>query len=112
VVAALEQNKILDERQYIEHFISYQAGRGQGPNRIGRKLRTLGLDFEQVGELLEAGQDWVSRAREVRRKKFGAVLPMVREDRLRQSSFLHYRGFTTAQIREALKENVDIDVCA
>jgi len=103
VIKDLEERKLLDECTYIEHFISHYAGRGQGPDRIGRQLRILGLNFELVGQLIGQGQDWIMQAKEVRRRKFGAALPSVKEDIRKQSQFLRYRGFTTAQIRAALQ---------
>lgn len=102
VVAELEEENILNERRYVEHFISYQMGRGQGPGRIAARLRSLGVKSELISEMFAEGQDWVAHAREVRRKKYGDVLPWVHGDKQRQSRFLQQRGFTTSQIRQAL----------
>ena len=112
VIQALEESKLLDDRAYIEHFISHQSGRGQGPDRISRKLLALGLNCELVGRLIEEGHDWAASAQEARRKKFGPLLPTVKDDIHKQSQFLRYRGFATAQIRAALRANIEIDVMA
>lgn len=110
VVSALEQDRIIDEEKYIENFIHAQASRGQGPSKISSKLRSLGLRHELVGRLIEETQDWVAHARTVRKKKFGSTLPWVHGDKVRQMRFLQYRGFTSAQIRQALDENADIKI--
>jgi regulatory protein len=106
VVAQLEEDDILNEERYIEHFISYQKGRAQGPIRINAKLRGLGLKQELIGPLIEA-TDWVAHAREIRQKKFGDALPRIHGDKQRQTRYLQARGFTGAQIRQVLTEEPD-----
>lgn len=101
VVARLEQDDILNEERYIEHFVRYQKGRGQGPTRIYAKLRALGIKQERIVPILDA-TDWIAHAHETRRKKFGDDLPSLPPDKQRQISYLQARGFTSAQIRQIL----------
>jgi regulatory protein len=104
VVAQLEEDDILNESRYIERFIGYQIGRGQGPTRINAKLRALGLKQELIAPTL-AATDWVAHAHEIRRKKFGSALPMHYPDKHQQIRYLQARGFTGAQIREVLSSD-------
>jgi len=57
----------------------------------------------------DAFPEWIVHLRQVRQKKFGAMLPSTYADRQRQARFLGYRGFTSAQIRTALGLSFDLD---
>jgi len=107
VIASLEDEGILDAYRYIENFMSYQADRGNGPVRISSRLRMLGFSTEDIERSIETGRDWVADARQVCRKKFGPVLSRMHTERVRQARFLQYRGFTSAQISQALDVNMD-----
>ena len=107
VIASLENEGILNAYRYIENFMSYQADRGNGPVRISGRLRALGFSTEVIERSIETGRDWVADARQVCRKKFGPVLSRMHAERVRQARFLQYRGFTSAQISQALDVNVD-----
>ena len=109
LVEALRAEKLLDDRRYTENFVAYHAARGQGPLRIRAELRGHGLQGELPEECLASFPDWLSQLRRARQKKFGADPPRSAADRQRQSRFLGYRGFTSAQIRTALGFDIDID---
>jgi regulatory protein len=109
LLEALRAEKLLDDKRYTENFVAYHAARGQGPVRVRAELRRHGLEGELVGECLDAFPDWIVQLRKARQKKFGAKLPDHYADRQRQSRFLGYRGFTSAQIRTALGFDIDLD---
>jgi regulatory protein len=109
LLEALRAEKLLDDKRYTENFVAYHAARGQGPMRVRAELRRHGLEGELVGECLDAFPDWIVQLRKARQKKFGAKLPDNYADRQRQSRFLGYRGFTSAQIRTALGFDIDLD---
>jgi regulatory protein len=102
--------KLVDDRRYVESFISYRAARGQGPHRVRAELQKVGLQGEVVEQGLAAYGDWIADLRRARQKKFGAQPPAHYADKQRQARFLGYRGFTGAQIRLALGFDTDIDV--
>ncbi len=106
---ALRDEKLLDDRRYLENFVAYHAARGQGPLRIRLELRRHGLQGTLVEEYLDAFPDWLVQLERARVKKFGAKLPNEYADRRRQGQFLGYRGFTSAQIRMALGFDVELD---
>ncbi len=60
-------------------------------------------------KVIEEGQDWPARAREVRLKKFGRSEPENYAAKAKQARFLMYRGFTGAQIRTAMGTDIDLD---
>ena len=107
---ALRNEKLLDDRRYVENFVAYHASRGQGPLRVRLGLRQHGLQGPLVEEYLDAYPDWIVQLQKARQKKFGARLPKNYADRQNQGRFLDYRGFTSAQIRTALGFDVDLDV--
>jgi regulatory protein len=110
LIERLSGEKLVDDRRYVESFISYRAARGQGPHRVRAALRKIGLQGEMVEQGLAAYGDWIADLRRTRQKKFGAQLPTHYADKQRQARFLGYRGFTGAQIRLALGFDTDIDV--
>jgi regulatory protein len=109
VIERLCSEKLVDDRRYVESFVSYRAARGQGPHRVRADLRKIGLEGEIVEQGLTAYGDWIADLRRARQKKFGAQLPTLYADKQRQARFLGYRGFTGAQIRVALGFDMDID---
>jgi regulatory protein len=101
---------LLDDRRYLENFVSYHAARGHGPHRVRADLRKLGIGLAEADSGLDAYPDWSAQLERARQKKFGTSLPNNYADRQRQARFLAYRGFTSAQIREALGLDIDLDV--
>jgi regulatory protein len=109
LIEALRAEKLVDDRRYVENFVTYHAGRGEGPVRVRSGLRQKGLQGELVEECLAAYPDWMLHLHEVQRKKFGAGQPSNYPEKQRQAKFLSYRGFTGAQIRSALGFDVELD---
>ena len=105
----LRAEKLLDDRRYTENFVTYHAARGQGPLRVRGELRRKGLEGRLVEECVHAYAEWLGQLRKAREKKFGAQLPDGFADQQRQSKFLRYRGFTAAQIRQALGFDIDLE---
>jgi regulatory protein len=110
LIEKLRAEKLLDDRRYLENFVTYHAARGQGPNRVRAELRKLGIAAAESEASLEAYPHWGAQLERARQKKFGTSLPTNYADRQRQARFLAYRGFTGAQIREALGLDTDLDV--
>ena len=110
VVDRLIDEKLVNDRRYVESFIGFHAARGHGPQRVRSDLQKLALQRELVEEGLAAFGDWLPHLHKARQKKFGAQLPTHYPDKQRQARFLAYRGYTGAQIRMALGFDTDIDV--
>ena len=109
LLEALRNEKLLDDRRYLENFVAYHAARGQGPLRIRLDLRRHGLQGTLVEEYLDSFPEWIAQLEKARVKKFGAQLPQDYADRQLQARFLGYRGFTSAQIRMALGFDVELE---
>ena len=106
---ALRDEKLLDDRRYLENFVAYHAARGQGPLRVRLELRRHGLQGTLVEDYLDTYPEWLAQLKKTRAKKFGAKLPGSYAERQTQVRFLSYRGFTSAQIRMALGFDIELD---
>ena len=103
VLDSLAARRLQSDERYAESLVSSRIGRGQGPVRIRRELAERGVAAAEIDAALEAAdEDWCRLARETRRRRFGGDLPAEWNERVRQSRFLEYRGFSGEQIRFAL----------
>jgi regulatory protein len=103
VVGRLEAQRLLSEDRFIESFVQARRSRGYGPLRIREELRGKGVDEGSIERWVDVNnRDWLEDLRQVRRKKFGARMPVSFSERAKQARFLQYRGFTTEQIQQVL----------
>jgi regulatory protein len=108
-IAALVEERALDDARFAGNYVSYRIAKGQGPYRIRSDLRALGLAAETIESALTAAADWARLARQARVRKFGAAVPTGRAEAARQARFLQYRGFSSDDIRSALDADFDPD---
>jgi regulatory protein len=109
LIEELVQERVLDDCRYAANYVSYHAGRGQGPLRITADLLALGLPATVIDAALAGGPDWRASARELRVRKFGQETPSEWAEKARQARFLQYRGFSSDHIRWALGADHDLD---
>jgi regulatory protein len=102
VLEELLERRYLDDERYAAQYVSYHAGRGRGPRRIGRDLAAEGLGAELIAAALATIEDWSALARELRIRRFGLAAPASWQEKARQARFLLYRGFSHDHIRSAL----------
>jgi regulatory protein len=102
VLEELIERRYLDDERFAAQYVSYHAGRSQGPRRIGQDLAAEGLSEEQIAAALGTIEDWSALARELRIRRFGLTAPASWQDKARQARFLLYRGFSNDHIRSAL----------
>jgi regulatory protein len=100
-IEALVREGVLDEGRYAQNYVTYHAGRGQGPVRIAAELRRRGLTAELIEAAIATGPDWRALARKVCHAKFGSQPPGSWAERARQARFLQYRGFSSDHIHAA-----------
>ena len=109
VIAELATERLLDDARLIERFVASRAERGLGPLRIALELKARGAPAAMIEAAVGAGPDWRAVAREVRRRKFGAVPPGSWVEKARQARFLQYRGFSSDHIRAATGADTELD---
>ena len=107
IVAELLGQGVLDDARCAQNYVTYHAGRGQGPVRIAAELRRRGIAPELIEAALASGPDWRALARKVCRAKFGLQPPSSWAERARQARFLQYRGFSSDHIRAATGAELD-----
>jgi regulatory protein len=108
-IAALREERALDDARFAESYAAGRAARGQGPLRIERELRDRGVAAELIEVALAAAADWAVLASNVRARRFGPEVPEEPAERARQARFLQYRGFSSDHIRLALGPDLDLD---
>jgi regulatory protein len=107
-VTELTEERALNDVRYAENYVSYHAGRGQGPLRIAADLKALGVPTDVIDTAVTTGPDWSVLAHEVRVRKFGAQEPPDWPEKARQARFLQYRGFSSDHIRSALGADFEV----
>lgn len=104
LLEALIQRRLQSDERFAEVFVRSRAERGYGPRVIEAELRGKGLPAELLEDaLMASGYDWLAQAALVRQKRFGRTLPAEMREKARQMRFLQYRGFTGAQVGQALR---------
>ena len=106
VLQLLSREGLLSDERFTESFIHWRMERGSGPLKIRAELRQRGVADEIIAAWLdERDRMWLERAEAVRRKKFGAALPVEYKEKARQARFLQYRGFSAEQTRYVMRDN-------
>ena len=99
----LEENNYLNEERFVESFIRYRSGRGQGFIKISNELRQRGIKASMIQSAMEEAKvDWFQLAKEQREKKFGLKKPEDFKEKARQMRFLSGRGFDSEVIRSTV----------
>jgi regulatory protein len=99
---------LLSDARFAEAFVRMHRNRGHGPLRILRELEQRGIDTELAEASVEArSRDWHELARAWKRRRFGDAEPASAVEWQRVARQLQQRGFTSDQIRYALKDLCD-----
>lgn len=104
VLDLLESEGYLSEVRYVEQVIRAKQNRGYGPIVIRQTLQQKGVNTDTIEHCLNTTEeDWSELALAAKQKKFGNTAPTDFNDKLKQTRFLQYRGFTREQIDCALE---------
>ena len=100
VVEQLRDGGLQSDDRFTEAYVHSRLQRGFGPVRIRQELSERNISDELIALHLEANNPhWNEQVRQVREKKYGKLVPTSYQDKMKQSQFLQYRGFTSEQIR-------------
>lgn len=106
VLGQLKQDGLQSDHRFADAYIHHRIEKGYGPLRISQELKEKGIGVELVDELLTSRDaDWSEYINKVREKKFGPEKPDSYNERVKQSRFLQYRGFSGDQIRALLNDD-------
>jgi regulatory protein len=99
---------LLDDTRFAEAFTRMHRNRGHGPQRILHELKQRGVDAAISEACVDArSAQWIELARSIRARRFGEEQPPSSADWQRQARHLQTRGFTTDQVRRALRDPDD-----
>jgi regulatory protein len=103
VLAELSARALQSDERFAEDYARARIERGYGPEQILAGLRERGIDEAILLHRIDPRDPvWIERLAEVRRRRFGDVLPMDPGQRVRQCRFLVRRGFPVALVRRLL----------
>jgi regulatory protein len=103
VLAELSAGALQSDERFAEDYARARIERGYGPEQILAGLRKRGIDEAILLHRIDPRDPvWIERLAEVRRRRFGDVLPMDPGQRVRQCRFLVRRGFPVALVRRLL----------
>ncbi|MGD9153522.1 MAG: regulatory protein RecX [Gammaproteobacteria bacterium] len=105
VLDELSQDNLQSDVRFTQSYTRMKMQRGFGPIRIRQELHDRGIDDGLIEECLSISLDeWIQEIIKVRNKKFGFDAPHDYDERTKQMRFLQYRGFTTEQIKQGMKQ--------
>ena len=106
LLALLVAERLLSDERFTECFVESRRQRGSGPVKIRLELQQNQIDPDLISRYLDPRDPiWLEAAARVREKKFGEALPDDFKERMRQSRFLEYRGFSHEHIRRVMRED-------
>ena len=103
----LQQEKLQSDERFLESFVRHRSSRGMGPLKIAAELYPKKVDENLLNQALDAVGDWNELCLQVLQKKFLVAGKPSMQDQARWSRFLQQRGFSSDQIRHALRESHD-----
>lgn len=102
-VGELSERGWQSDARFAEMLIRSRVSQGYGRMYIEGDLRVAGVPDAEVSAALEAADcDWTQAAIDLHARKFGSA-PETMEQRNKQYRYLAGRGFTSDQIRKALR---------
>ena len=104
VIARLQQEGLQSDERFADAFTRMRQRQGKGPLLIAAELKAKGISSSLISASLDIFTDeWLELARQLRTKKFGQQQPTDMKEKARQSRFLAARGFSSAAIQYALR---------
>lgn len=101
----LAKEGLQSDERFADVFVRMRYRQGKGPRHIAMELSERGVATEYKSAAL-AEHDWFALCREVRERRFGLSATESPKEKARQLRFLQYRGFTSDQIRYAMKAEI------
>lgn len=109
VLQRLQQQGWQSDTRFVEMFVSARLSRGYGPQRIAAELTQRGIADESIADYLSGNDtDWNAIVTRVFRKRFKSA-PTTAQERAKAIRYLRQRGFSSDQIRTAMKHSSQFD---
>lgn len=95
---ALVNDGYQSDTRFVESFVRYRIGQGQGLNKIRFELKGKGIDSQLLLEAVDVlDPDWYQLAVEVAERKFGGSDLSERKQQAKLMRFIMQRGFSPDQ---------------
>ncbi len=108
IVEQLRDEGLQSDDRFAEAYVHSRIQRGYGPVCIRQELRERNISDDLISVHVQVNDDfWDEQVRQVREKKYGMTLPKSYTDKMKQSQFLQYRGYTSEQIRRIFRPDED-----
>ncbi|MFH1505207.1 MAG: regulatory protein RecX [Candidatus Omnitrophota bacterium] len=102
VLAFLEENNYINDKEFASHFVSFFKQEGWGPKKIILKLQKLGIAEDLIEDTLKDKLGFRQRMKELIEEKTGQDKSLANQQKLFR--FLLSRGFSYDDICQALGE--------
>ena len=112
VLDQLERDGLLSDARFVAAYVRYRRSRGFGPLLIRQELRGKGVNSALLdAALAENTQEWLQCLRDLLARKLRQVSTAddaqeARKARQKLYRFCLSRGFTSAQIEQALRPEI------
>ena len=107
-IIRLQEENLQSDDRFTESFVNERIRRGHGPIKIMHELRQRGVAENMVENYVNAEEEqWLSLVQLQYQKKYANLKVRDYSEWSKRARFLQGRGFTSAQIRNAIN-SVDV----
>lgn len=104
-IAECQRLDLQSDRRFVESLCRTRIRQGHGPARIRQDLQNVRIDRDLIDQVLNEERDnWVSYAKDVWVKKYGAYDDTAFAAIQKQKQFLLYRGFSVDTINLVFRD--------
>ena len=104
LITQLASEGLQSDQRFVESLVNSRKNRGKGPLFIAHELRQKGIAAELIQQHIDNNDEqWLILAQTVHDKKFGDNLTTSPAERAKRIRFMQYRGFSSEQIRQVIK---------
>ena len=102
-ISVLAEAGLQSDRRFTQCMIRQRSGKGYGEMRIRAELKEHNINDNLAdAELQLANINWLDVGARVLLKKFDDELAVDWSEKQKRKRFLHYRGFSSAQINDLI----------
>ena len=103
IIKALLRDDLLSNERFAHMLCRSRFNKGVGPVRIEHELNQHQIRLEWIEEAMAKYEDcWLDQLRDIKLRKYGELPPADYKTWAKQARFFQQRGFTSAQIQQAI----------
>ena len=97
-IQKLEDNNLINDARFSEHYVAARKRKGFGPKKISYELLSKGVESFIANEAILESGEWEELAHQVFNKKFRDGVSVDFKLKAKQKNFLINRGFSFTEI--------------